>query len=178
MMRLNLLPWRERQRQAVLRRLRRQLVAGALLALGAVTLVDQLARQRGERLALANSQREAAIGLLNEQLRPLADVRERHETLLARATSLESLRADQDVLADVFADLEAALPQGIQLLDLSLENGRLQVTGLATSGAVVAQFMRDLDRSSALLDLELKRIKSLPGGDEFLLSARVSAFWS
>ncbi|MGN8251917.1 PilN domain-containing protein [Pseudomonas sp. SMV7] len=178
MMRLNLLPWRERQRQAVLRRLRRQLVAGALLALGAVTLVDQLARQRGERLALANSQREAAIGLLNEQLQPLADVRERHETLLARATSLESLRADQDVLADVFADLEAALPQGIQLLDLSLENGRLQVTGLATSGAVVAQFMRDLDRSSALLDLELKRIKSLPGGDEFLLSARVSAFWS
>lgn len=178
MMRLNLLPWRERQRQAVLRRLRRQLVAGALLALGAVTLVDQLARQRGERLALANSQREAAIGLLNEQLQPLADVRERHETLLARATSLESLRADQDVLADVFADLEAALPQGIQLLDLSLENGRLQVTGLATSGAVVAQFMRDLERSSALLDLELKRIKSLPGGDEFLLSARVSAFWS
>lgn len=178
MMRLNLLPWRERQRQAVLRRLRRQLVAGALLALGAVTLVDQLARQRGERLALANSQREAAIGLLNEQLQPLADVRERHETLLARATSLESLRTDQDVLADVFADLEAALPQGIQLLDLSLENGRLQVTGLATSGAVVAQFMRDLDRSSALLDLELKRIKSLPGGDEFLLSARVSAFWS
>ncbi len=178
MMRLNLLPWRERQRQAVLRRLRRQLVAGALLALCAVTLIDQLARQRGEHLALANSQREAAIARLNEQLQPLADVRERHETLLARATSLESLRAHQDVLADVFADLEAALPQGVQLLDLSLENGRLQVTGLATSGAGVAQFMRDLDRSSALLDLELKRIKSLPGGDEFLLSARVSAFWS
>ncbi|MNJ71258.1 hypothetical protein D3C77_677790 [compost metagenome] len=52
------------------------------------------------------------------------------------------------------------------------------MTGLATSGAVVAQFMRDLSRSSALVDLELKRIKSLPGGDEFLLSARVSAFWS
>ncbi|MNH37197.1 Fimbrial assembly protein (PilN) [compost metagenome] len=67
---------------------------------------------------------------------------------------------------------------GVQLLDLSLENGRLQMTGLATSGAVVAQFLRDLGRSSALLDLELKRIKSLPGGDEFLLSARVSAFWS
>lgn len=178
MMRLNLLPWRERQRQAALRRFRRQLVAGALLALCAVTLVDQLARQRGEHLALANSQREAAIGLLNEQLQPLADVQERHETLLARAMSLESLRANQDVLADVFADLEAALPQGIQLLDLSLESGRLQVTGLATSGAVVAQFMRDLERSSALLDLELKRMRSLPGGDEFLLSARVSAFWS
>ena len=44
MMRLNLLPWRERQRQATLRRFRSRLVAGAILALCAVMLVDQLAR--------------------------------------------------------------------------------------------------------------------------------------
>jgi type IV pilus assembly protein PilN len=88
------------------------------------------------------------------------------------------LRAQQGVLGDVFADLERALPVGVQLLDLSLENGHLQMTGLATSGAVVAQFMRDLDRSGVLLDLALKRVRSMPGGDEFLLVARVSAFWS
>ena len=42
----------------------------------------------------------------------------------------------------------------------------------------MAQFMRDLERSGVLLDLELKHIKSQPGGDEFLLAARVAAFWS
>lgn len=178
MMRLNLLPWRERQRQAVLRRFRTQLVAAALLALCAVMLVDQLARQRGQQQVLANTQRQVALGLLAEQLQPLADVRAQHQALLARSVALEGLRAHQGVLAGMFADLEGALPAGVQLLDLSLENGRLQMTGLATSGAVVAQFMRDLDRSSVLLDLELKRIRSLPGGDEFLLTARVSAFWS
>ena len=178
MMRLNLLPWRERQRQAALRRFRGQLVAGALLALCAVTLVDQLARQRGLQQALANAEHRAALDLLDEQLQPLADVRAQHEALHAGAAGLEGLRADQGVLAGVFADLEAALPEGVQLLDLSLESGRLQMTGLAVSGAVVAQFMRDLGRSNVLLDLELKHIKSLPGGDEFLLAARVSAFWS
>jgi len=178
MMRLNLLPWRERQRQALLRRFRTQLVAGALLALCAVTLVDQLARQRGQQQVLANTQRQADLGLLAEQLQPLADVRTQHEALLARSAALEGLRAHQGVLGGLFADLEGALPVGVQLLDLTLENGHLQMTGLATSGAVVAQFMRDLDRSSVLLGLELKRIRSLPGGDEFLLTARVSAFWS
>lgn len=178
MMRLNLLPWRERQRQAALRRFRGQLVAGALLALCAVMLVDQLARQRGQQQALANTQFQAALEELDEQLRPLADVRTQHAALLARASALEGLRAHQGVLAGLFADLEGALPEGVQLLELSLESGRLQMTGLAASGAVVAQFMRDLNRSSVLLDLELKRIKSLPGGDEFLLTARVSAFWS
>lgn len=178
MMRLNLLPWRERQRQAVLRRFRTQLVAAALLALCAVMLVDQLARQRGQQQVLANTQRQVALGLLAEQLQPLADVRAQHQALLARSVALEGLRAHQGVLAGMFVELEGALPAGVQLLDLSLENGHLQMTGLATSGAVVAQFMRDLDRSSVLLDLELKRIRSLPGGDEFLLTARVSAFWS
>lgn len=178
MMRLNLLPWRERQRQAALRRFRGQLVAGALLALCAVMLVDQLARQRGQQQALANTQFQAALEVLDEQLRPLADVRTQHAALLARASALEGLRAHQGMLAGLFADLEGALPEGVQLLELSLESGRLQMTGLAASGAVVAQFMRDLNRSSVLLDLELKRIKSLPGGDEFLLTARVSAFWS
>ncbi|MFJ4452417.1 PilN domain-containing protein [Pseudomonas sp. NPDC089392] len=178
MMRLNLLPWRERQRQAALRRFRRRLATGALLALCAVTLVDLLARQRGQQQALANTQRQAALERLAAQLQPLADVRAQHEALQARATALEALRVQQGVLAGVFADLEGALPVGIQLLDLTLDSGLLQVTGLATSGAVVAQFMRDLDRSNVLLGLELKRIRSLPGGDEFVLTARVSAFWS
>ncbi|WEK31332.1 MAG: PilN domain-containing protein [Candidatus Pseudomonas phytovorans] len=178
MMRLNLLPWRERQREAAVRRFRVQLIAGALLALCAVTLVDQLARQRGQQEALANTRQQANLEVLAEQLQPLADVRAKHDVLMARLAALEGLRAQQGVLGDVFADLEVALPVGVQLLDLSLENGHLQMTGLATSGAEVAQFMRDLDRSGVLLDLALKRVRSMPGGDEFLLVARVSAFWS
>ncbi|GLO11594.1 pilus assembly protein PilN [Pseudomonas putida] len=178
MMRLNLLPWRERQREAALRRFRTQLVAGAILALCAVMLVDQLARQRGQQQALANARQQAALGSLAEQLRPLDDVRAQHQALLARSAALERLRAQQGVLGDVFTTLEGALPMGVQLHGLSLEKGHLQMAGLATSGAVVAQFMRDLERSGVLLDLELKHVRSLPGGDEFLLAARVSAFWS
>ena len=178
MMRLNLLPWRERQRQATLRRFRFRLVAGAILALCAVMLVDQLARQRGQQQALSNTRQQAALDRLAEQLRPLDDVRAQHQALLERLAALERLRAQQGILGDVFADLEGALPMGVQLLDLSLENGHLQLAGLATSGAVVAQFMRDLEHSPVLLDLELKRIRSVPGGDEFLLVARVSAFLS
>ncbi|MFF7862665.1 MULTISPECIES: PilN domain-containing protein [Pseudomonas] len=178
MMRLNLLPWRERQRQATLRRFRSRLVAGAILALCAVMLVDQLARQRGQQQALSNTRQQAALERLAEQLRPLDDVRAQHQALLERLAALERLRTQQGILGDVFTELEGALPMGVQLLDLNLENGHLQLAGLATSGAVVAQFMRDLEHSRVLLDLELKRIRSVPGGDEFLLAARVSAFWS
>ena len=178
MMRLNLLPWRERQRHGALRRFRSQLVVGALLALCAVTLVDQMARQRVQRQALANTQHQAALVVLDQQLQQLAEVRAEVEAVRARSAALEGLRAQQGGLAGVFADIEGAVPVGAQIIALTLENGHLRMTGLATSGAVVAQFMRDLGRSNALLDLELKRIRSLPEGDEFLLVARVSVFWS
>ena len=96
----------------------------------------------------------------------------------SHAAVLASLRADQGVFPALLSDLEAALPAGLQLTELTLTGGRLQVTGQAASGAVVAQFMRDLERSAVLQGLELKHVKHLPSGDEFVLTARVSAFWS
>ena len=70
------------------------------------------------------------------------------------------------------------MPEGIQLTEIKLERSRLRLVGLAASGAVVAQFMRELEHSNVLLDLALERVKSTDEGDEFLLVARMSAAWS
>ncbi|WP_449430740.1 PilN domain-containing protein [Pseudomonas putida] len=178
MLRLNLLPWRERQRLATLRRFRLMLVGSAFLALCAVLLVDQLARQRAEQHALANASRQAALTELDQQLEQLAEARATLTTVQAQIQALADLRAQQGLVLELFADLERALPVGVQLTGLKLEEGRLQVVGLAASGAAIAQLMRGLERSGALLRLELKRMKSQPAGDEFVLTARVSASWS
>jgi len=78
----------------------------------------------------------------------------------------------------VFVDLERALPEGVQLLRLELQGSQVRMVGVAASGAVVAQLMRELERSGALRELELKSLKSEPGGDAFILLARMSALWS
>jgi len=178
MMRLNLLPWRERQRRSMLRRFQWMLLGSAALALCAVMLIDQLARQRAQQQGLSTVSRHSAIALLDEQLEQHAEVRAAHDAAQAHAAVLASLRADQGVFPALLSDLEAALPAGLQLTELTLVGGRLQVTGQGASGAVVAQFMRDLERSAVLQGLELKRVKHLPSGEEFVLAARVSAFWS
>ena len=178
MLRINLLPWREQQRQAALRRLRLMLVGGVLLALCVVLLMDQLARQRAQQQAIANVSQQAVIAGLDAQLERLESARETLDSVRAQADMLAALHADRGLLVALFADLERALPEGVQVIELKLEGERLQILGLAVSGAVVAQFMRDLGRSSVVLDLELKRLKSLPAGDEFLMLGRVTASWS
>ncbi|MFJ2984404.1 MULTISPECIES: PilN domain-containing protein [unclassified Pseudomonas] len=178
MLRINLLPWREQQRLMALRRLRWMVVGGVFLALCVVLLMDQLARHRAQQQAMANATQQRAIGVLDVQLEELERARATLGSVRAQADMLAGLHADRGLLMALFADLERALPEGLQVVELNLEGARLQIVGLAVSGAVVAQFMRDLGRSSVVLDLELKRVKSLSAGDEFLLLARVSASWS
>ena len=178
MVRLNLMPWRERQRLAALRRLRLMLLGGMFLGLCAVLLMDQLVRERAQRQAIDNSNRQAAMAELDAQLEQLAPINRAYEAARSQAAALTALRADQGLVTALFADLERALPEGIQLTEIKLERSRLRLVGLAASGAVVAQFMRELEHSNVLLDLALERVKSTDEGDEFLLVARMSAAWS
>ena len=178
MIRFNLLPWRERQRQAAIRRFRNQLLASALAALCAVTMVDQLARQRAQLQTTDNRQRAAALAALNEPTASRAQLQDQYATSSSQLARFETLRAEQRILEGLFTDLERALPTTVQLLGLQLEASHLQITGLAPSGAVIAQFMRDLGRSGMLIDLQLKHIKRRPRADQFLLTARVAASWS
>ncbi|CAM3373947.1 hypothetical protein GCM10011247_18020 [Pseudomonas plecoglossicida] len=178
MVRLNLMPWRERQRLAALRRLRLMLLGSLFLALCAVLLMDQLVRERAQRQAVDSSNRQAAIAALDAQLEQVAHVDQAHAAVRAQAAVLATLRVGQGVESVLLADLERALPEGIQLTELKLERSQLRLVGLAASGAVVAQLIRELERSSVLLDLELEHLRSTAGGEEFLLVARVSAGWS
>ncbi|UTL91478.1 MULTISPECIES: PilN domain-containing protein [Pseudomonas] len=178
MLRLNLMPWRERQRLAALRRLRLTLVGAAVVALSAVLLIDQLARQRARQQAVANNSQQAAIDVLEVQRREHDRIRQSYEQVRAQTAALADLRAGQGRVTAVLADLERALPEGVQLLRLELQGSQLRMDGVAASGAVVAQLMRELERSGELRELELKSLKSEPGGDAFMLLARLSARWS
>jgi type IV pilus assembly protein PilN len=102
-------------------------------------------------------------------------LRQARERTLAQSAALAALRVDQGVLPRLFAELEGALSAGLQLTNLSLQDGQLELTGLAASSAVVAQFMRELQQSRLLEGLELKQMKAHSQGDQFLLMARLSA---
>ncbi|MFJ4113572.1 PilN domain-containing protein [Pseudomonas sp. NPDC089758] len=178
MLRINLLPWREQQRQAALRRFQFRLIGGVVLALCVVLLMDQLARQRAQHQLAANLGRQAAIAGLDTQLEQLDVIHQALDAAQAQTALLDALFADRGYLTALFSALERALPEGVQVVELKVEGERLHVVGLAASSAVIAQLMRDLGRSGVLLDLELKRIESLPAGEKFLLQARMSASWS
>lgn len=175
MVRLNLLPWRERQRIAALRRFQQVLVASLLAALLGLVWLDQLARQRVQQQLEAVAANQAEITHLDAELAGIASVVQAREAVLAQLAALAALRQDQALVPRLLAELEEAMGRGVHLTELSFKGGDLQLVGLAASSAVVAQLMRDLEQSPLLLALELKQIRALPEGDEFILLARLRA---
>ncbi|MDF0734053.1 PilN domain-containing protein [Pseudomonas entomophila] len=171
--RLNLMPWRERQRASALRRFCQRLVGCLVLALVGVMVVDRLAYLRVQQQARAGVAQQAALQALDSQRQHLQGLAESRLALEAQQALLAGLGASQGVVALLLAELERAMPGGMRLRGLDLQGERLSISGLATSPAVLAQFMRDLVHSDVLSVLELKQVEGGAEGDAFLLLARL-----
>ncbi|MEW9903771.1 PilN domain-containing protein [Pseudomonas putida] len=178
MLRLNLLPWRERQRRAAVRRFKLAVLATVLFAFCGVMLLDHLARQRLQNQVLAIAQSQVMLQGQQAELARIDALRERREAIQAQSSALARLWADQGLPLVVFAEFERAMPEGLNLSELTLQDNRVQVLGLAASPAVLAQLMRELEQSAVLQGLELKRLRNVPAGEEFLLLAQVPVTWS
>lgn len=173
--RLNLMPWREHRRARAVRQFQIRLVVTLVVALGAVTWLDQMARSRLARQALIVVSHQAELERLDISLRHVDQLRGRREALQAEHAALSALGTGRSQMPDLFLALEQALPEGARLTEVDVEAGRLRLGGLAASATVVAQFMRDLEHVGVVRDLELVQLRRHDEGDAFLLAARLLA---
>ncbi|MDH0730849.1 PilN domain-containing protein [Pseudomonas sichuanensis] len=178
MLYLNLMPWRERRRARDAYRFRMLVIAGLVLALLGVMLLDHLARSRLARQIDAVTAQQAQVQRIDAIVAQVEQLREARDALLAEQAQLLGLRARQATLPGFFLGLEHALPEGARLTELKALDGQFRLTGQAASPAVVARFMRDLQAAQVLQDLQLVHLRNLETGDEFVLTARLAAHGS
>jgi len=178
MVRLNLLPWRERRRLAAVRRFQASVIGAVLLALCGLALLDQLSRQRLQLQASAHAQVRADLERVEAHLTGLALVNQSHAELRDEQALLARLHAGRGQAPGFFEQLERAMPPGLHLTGLSLQEDQVLLVGVAASGALVAQLMRSLQTAQLLRDVDLQQLKSEPQGEAFRLSARLQAPWS
>lgn len=96
-------------------------------------LLDHMARQRLQSQELAIAQSQALLQEQQAELARIDGLRERREAVQAQTSALARLRADQGLPLVVFAELERAMPEGLSLSELTLQENRVQVLGLAAS---------------------------------------------
>ncbi|MDD2048040.1 PilN domain-containing protein [Pseudomonas putida] len=165
---MNLLPWREQKLQAGIRRMQLALLGVGLMAVLVTVLADLLGRQAQQRQIVENAAIQQVIDGFDAQLVQIAQHKIEQEQIQGRLQALESLQGKRVFLVDLLKQLERVVPPGVQLTALTRQGARLHIHGLAHSGSLVAQLLRNL--SDALGKAELQQMKAVDEGETFELS--------
>jgi type IV pilus assembly protein PilN len=174
MPRINLLPWRQQDRQ------RRQkefglFAGGAVLAAAAVTLFTSwgvgasIERQR-ERNELLKTE----ITELDRRITEILGLEAQKARLQARIEVIERLQRSRPEVVHVFDQLVRTLPDGVYLTSVKQNDKRLELKGVAQSSTRVSTFMRNIEASPWLQEPQLQVVETLKNqalGSSFTLFA-------
>lgn len=157
---INLLPYREerrkRRKQAFFASLGLALVAGLAIGAAGWLLFQSLIDQQQARNAYLTAQ----IGILDEQIKDIATLREEINALTQRQKAVEALQAERNMPVHLLNDLARVTPEGIYLTALKQAGTSISVTGLAQTQERVSEYLRNVAREGQWVEKpDLQEIK-------------------
>lgn len=160
---INLLPWREEQRQEQTRQFAVVTVlslalTSALFLLVHVTFSNQIDHQKFRNKMLENE-----IATLDESLKQIDELEDTKEQLLSRMDVIQSLQQRRPQIVHLFDDFVRTVPEGIFLTTIKQSADQLTIQGVAESNGRVSAYMRNIDASSWMSTPKLKVIETKKG---------------
>ena len=157
---VNLLPWREKQRQHQ----KQQYLAG-LLAVAAIVglifwFIGQAIDQQISNQNSRNQYLEKEIAILDAQIAEIKKVKDSKNAIEQRMALIEQLQVSRNVAPIVFDELAKLVPAGVAFESMRRTDNRIEIEGISDSNNRLSDFMRALDNSKVFVAAELSTIKS------------------
>jgi type IV pilus assembly protein PilN len=174
MPRINLLPWRQQERQ---RRAKEFgiFAIGAVLAAATVTLFTSWGVSAAiDSQRARNELLKKEISELDRQITEILGLEAQKARLQARIEVIERLQRSRPEVVHVFDQLVRTLPDGVYLTSVKQADKKLELKGIAQSSTRVSTFMRNIESSPWLQDPQLQVVETLKNqaqGSEFTLFA-------
>lgn len=174
MARINLLPWREwereRRQKEFLTNLAGVLVVAGLAVFGWGKLLDGRIDEQNQRNQILLTE----ISGLDAKIAQIANLRKEREELLARMRVIQDLQGNRPVIVRVFDELVRTLSSGVHYASVTMKEQELSVDGFAESNNRISSLMRNVDGSDWFAKPNLKNIKEDPKNTDY--GAQASRF--
>ena len=164
---INLLPWREWERERKQKEFLVNLVAVLLLGVAIVFaggwyLDDAIERQNDRNRFLTQK-----VEILDERIAEISNLRAQREELIARMRVIQDLQGNRPLIVRVFDELVRTLSSGVHYRSLKMEGTTFTVAGTAESNNRISSLMRNLSDSDWFTQPNLKSIKEDPGNSDY-----------
>lgn len=164
MAKINLLPWREAQRQERQRNFVLLVVAVALLAGGVVFFANQ-----GMNAVIAGQEARnhflrSEIRVLDREIAEIEELERTRNSLISRKNVIERLQENRSMMVHLFNQIAQTVPQGITLSSVRQAGAELTIVGTAESESRVSDYMRRIESAAWLHSPQLRIIQVQGGG--------------
>lgn len=164
---INLLPWREWERERKQREFYVQLASVLVVALAIVFGAGQYLNNTIEGQEGRNQFLTKKIEELDERIAEISMLRNQREDLLARMRVIQELQGNRPVIVRVFDEVVQTLAKGVHFNKLDMAGTQLSVAGVAESNNRISALMRNLDGSDWFMQPNLKSIKEDPLNSDY-----------
>jgi type IV pilus assembly protein PilN len=164
MARINLLPWRAERRKQREREFYMQLglaaVAGIFVAFLWVSWMNARIDNQNDR----NSYLRAEIKQVDNKIAKIKDLEKVRQRLLARKKIIEQLQANRSQMVHLFDELVKTIPPSVRLTKMTQKGDSMSLEGVAQSNASVAEYMRNLEASPWMTNIDLRKTENTHDG--------------
>lgn len=176
---INLLPWREEQRQERQRQFLSVLGLVAVLAavcmLGVYTVFDAKLDSQRER----NRYLQTEIRKLDSKIKEIETLEKERQQLVERMSLIQDLQKSRPQIVHVFDEIVSTVPEGVNLSEITRNNNALIFKGIAESAPRISKLMRNISTSKWLKIGPLEKIaddrSSGASRKSFVLRTKISS---
>lgn len=155
---VNLLPWREAQRQRHKKQYIGSLVAISIAVLAVFWILGEVIDQQIRNQNSRNNYLEQQIGVLDTQIERIKDIRSSKAEIAQRMALIEQLQISKNVSPIVFDELARIVPAGVSFEKMSRNGNLIEIVGISESNNRLSAFMRNLQQSEVFTSGELSSI--------------------
>lgn len=166
MARINLLPWREQQREERKKRFVTALVGVLVVAVGIVLLIDQALGRAITQQTARNTFLQGELVQLDARIKEISELKARRKQLLERMKIIQDLQGNRPIIGRVFDQLVRTLPDGVYFTDIKMLDNVIAINGIAESNNRVSDLMRNLEASDWLEGPVLNEVKASAAPDQ------------
>lgn len=157
---INLLPWRQEQKELEKKQFFTLIGLFSGLAAGIVVGVHFLfSHQIGIQKDLNNYLKDE-IKILDKKIAEIDAIQREKERLLARMDIIQQLQSNRPHVVRLFDNLVRTIPDGLFLLSLNRQESQIAIEGKAESNTRVSKFMRNIESSDWLANPLLNVIQA------------------
>ncbi|EOX4082918.1 PilN domain-containing protein [Vibrio alginolyticus] len=156
--RINLLSWREKQREAHRRRFISLVALGMLVAVGIQWGIGKFFEyqqdQQQERLDYLTHY----IAELDQRIEAMKIAEQEHSKILERLKVVEGLQNGRNKTTEFMNLMPAVIPEGVYVDKIKMNDLEIEISGISDSTPKLATMLDNMERSAKLNDVEMHSI--------------------